>query len=197
MSKNLLKPQSIEEYLAVLEGEDLTEYRKMQVLRNKLRAEAKKFVNLPPCKWPQLIFNWDLKTESQNYALDGVKTEEFQKSYPSGFCLAWVKFSEFDNQLCQFNRRNDEDEVWSIGCKSKVSEVIAYVARGLPITPILINVNSLNQLCLEGGNHRYVVAKFSKAVKFIPVYYHATRYVAISKIVTLHKLPSNESSSRN
>ena len=186
MSQHPLQPQNLEEHIAVLDGEDLLAYREMLVFRKELRIEAEKFVDLPPSKWPQLSFNWDFKPESQCYALDGVKTNEFQKSYPLGFCLAWVEFSEFDNELCSFNRRNDEDEIWSIGCKSKVAEVIAYVARGLPITPILANVNCLNQLCLNGGNHRYVVAKFSGVIKFLPVYYEATRYDAISNIVTLH-----------
>jgi hypothetical protein len=185
---DLIEPQTFEEQLAVLNGEDLSEFRSNQLLRAELAVDEKIFINQKPSLWPSLIFNWDLSFEGQRFALDGFRAKEFKRSYPEGFRLAWVSFADFDKKLCHYNRRDNEEEVWSIGEKTKTAGVIAYVARNLPITPLLINVNSEGELCLNGGNHRYAVLKFSGADAFIPVYYDFEDFEKISSVLELHEL---------
>lgn len=185
MNESSLKQQTLAEHLAVLNGENLDKFRKAQALHNEIKNEAKEFINLPPSRWPQLEFNWDLTTSGQLYALDGVEADEFLKHYPDMLCLAWVDFKEFDSKLCHFNRRVNEKDLWNSGDNAKTANMIAYLAKGLPITPPLINVNSLNELCLNGGNHRYAVAKFSGIVKFLPVYFEPSRLKSISDILDL------------
>lgn len=179
------EPKTFEERLAVLNGEDLECFRRKTALRTELSAEARKYIDCPPNKWPPLIFNWDLNSESQCLSLDGVKPADFNCQYPEGFQLGWVDFAEFDAKLCHFSRRDGNEELWALGRKSNLAYVIAYLAKGFPMTPPLVGINSTRELCLCGGHHRYAAAKATQCIEILPIYFEASNYDAINNIVAV------------
>ncbi len=79
-----------------------------------------------------------------------------------------VNLDEFDRHLTSFNRRVDINDLWKYGNPSKLCYVLAYLEKGLPITPPLVSVAN-EELCLSGGNHRYAAAKFSGQMQ-LPIY---------------------------
>lgn len=172
----------IEELMAELDGLTSEEYRLISEMRSRLAAAGEKYRRKPPSAWPKLAFNWDFKTESQRFSLDGIKSLEFAESYPQGFLLGHVAVAEFEKKLCHFNRRNDVHELWDCGSGSKLCSMLAYLAEGLPIAPPLVTVTPANELCFHGGNHRYTVAKFS-GLAVIPIYAEPTNRAAIERLV--------------
>ena len=182
---NTLKPMTTEEVLALFEDQNLDDFRKEAALHEELWAEAETYIDLPPQNWPPLIFNWDFKAESQHLALDGVKPTDFKLYYPYGFRLGWVQFIEFDNKLCHFSRRDGNDELWNLGFKSSLARVIVHLSRGLPITPPLVGINSVGELCIFGGHHRYAAVKATQYAELLPIYFEPLDYDSINNLVTL------------
>lgn len=178
---NLIQ-RTTEELLAELDGVSLEEHRRESQLRERLRQIGERYRGKPPSEWPNLTFNWDLRSESQRFALDGaMKPLEFSCQFPDGFALGYVDTREFDNALCAFNRRN-LSELWEVGSESKLAYILAYLEEGLPITPPLVGTTTAkNELCLHGGNHRYTACKFGGLVR-IPIYASATSQAMVSKL---------------
>ena len=163
-------PLTLEETLAMLDGEDIDVHRDEQKERMKTWEIAEQYIGAPPMRWPKLEFNWDLSPEGQRFALDGVNGATFQKNYQVGFRLGWIRLADFDRKLCHHNRRDGLDELWALGDHSKLARAIAHIARGLPMTPPLIApLGDKNEICLRGGNHRYTVAKYGR-LEMLPVY---------------------------
>jgi hypothetical protein len=177
-----IEPASFEEMLAHIEGEDLGEFRRRQAERADLWAEAQEYMELPPSQWPPLLFNWDLTPEGQRFALDGVKPDAFLEQYPQGFAVGWVALAEFDRVLCHFSRRDTEAELWQLGFSSSLASVLAYLRRGLPITPPLVRPLDSREVILQGGHHRYAAAKAS-SLEQLPILALKENCAAISAIV--------------
>lgn len=172
------------ELLAVQSGQSLEEYRAERDLKEALSAESTQYIDLPACKWPNLNFSWDLTTESQRFALDGVSQSEFANSFPEGFIHAWVKLADFDAHLCHQSKRETEEELWGLGSKSKLAFLIAYLRCGHPITPPLVALTVNNEFVFQGGNHRYAVAKAIGAHS-LPIYMQRHTHSRAAEIVTL------------
>ena len=182
MDFNQLTAENFEELFAMLEGENIETYRIKAAKQAQLNIEAEQYLNLPPDKWPRLYFHWDTSIDGHKFSLDGIKQKEFLQSYPDGFSLAWVDLEAFDSKLCHHSRRDGVEELWSLGCASKLSNVIAYLSHGYPISPPLVNRLESNELILQGGHHRYAVAKAMK-LSFIPIHFEPKNFEAVASII--------------
>lgn len=153
-------PTSVEEAIAVANGEDLQQYRVNRKFLEELYQNVEQLEDLSPSEWPTLVFSWDLTLEGQRFSLDGMKPEDFHKFYPEGFRCGRVLLNDLDAKLCHFSRRDTLEELWGTGCKRKLARVIRYLSRGLPISPPLVKPLANQEVILQGGHHRYAAAKF-------------------------------------
>ena len=156
------------ENLVEMRGEDLEEYRNERALRRRIGADSQKYIGVPVSQWPPIILKWDTSRESQRFSKDGISSEEFHKSYPQGFCLGCVALAEFDKRLCFYSRRKDR-ELWAIGDPFKLAYLIVYLSEGRPISPPLATPLAVNEIVIDGGHHRYAIAK-AIGESEIPVY---------------------------
>jgi hypothetical protein len=166
-------PLSTEEFIAGLRGKSIKEveaYRAVKKIEHEISLKSKKYKNKPPSEWPQITFNWDITIASQRFALDGVNQNDFATDYPNGFKLAWVNLKALDSKLCRHSKRNFPKELWGIGCKNKLAYLIAYLSEDRAISPPLIRVIKEKEIAINGGNHRFAVAK-AIGLERIPVYY--------------------------
>lgn len=175
---------TMEEVLAILDGEDLEVYRAQRLERDKIAEEAERYRLVTPSQWPSLEFNWDFSVDAQRFALDGCKPDSFTKCFPLGLRLGWVSLQEFDAKLSLQNKR-ELAELWDVGDQEKLAMAIEYIRRGKPITPPLVApIPAVQQVCLGGGNHRYTVAKFSGQVA-LPIYVDPEDAERIEAIVAI------------
>ncbi|MCE7796552.1 hypothetical protein LWE61_08245 [Sphingobium sufflavum] len=154
---------TFEQQLDILNGEPPHD----AVERARQRSAAKILEGLPIDQWPPFEVIWDLSPEGQKWALDGVRKPEFEKAYPDGLEVEWVRLSDLDRKLTPFSHRTPE-EVWGIGDDSKAARVLFEWIEGRPITPPLLHPVSTNQCCLGGGNHRLAVAR-AKGEAVVPM----------------------------
>lgn len=139
-------------------GMTVEEYRAKKALNHSLHEEGDAYQGLSPAEWPPLTFNWDFSPERQRFGLDGVAEQEFQEMHPNGLRLGHMPLLTFDRSLAHFSRRDTPEELWSLGSESKLAKTIAYLRRGLPITPPIVAPTG-SEVILKGGHHRYAVAK--------------------------------------
>lgn len=168
--------------LAMVNGEDLEDFRRAQALDMELTKDSKKYRRLSADKWPPLTFNWDHAPSSQRLVLDGFDEAKFRNAYPAGLKLGRLSLIEFDNRLCHSNRRRLPDELW-IGDVGKLAKVIAYLRRGLPITPPLVAAKA-GQFVLAGGNHRYTAARAS-GLEQLEIYVAPDDVVAVQTVYAI------------
>lgn len=139
-------------------GITVEEYRARAALNVSLHEEGASYDGLPACEWPHLTFNWDFTRKGQRFGFDGVTSEVFQAMYPEGLRLARMSLVAFDQHLAHFSRRDTSEELWSLGCRSKLAKTIAYIRRGYVITPPIVGPTG-KEVILKGGHHRYAIAK--------------------------------------
>lgn len=149
---------AVHELLAVMAGESIEEVRAQSKLRERLGKEAKRYFTTPPTEWPFRNMEWDITREAQRFSLDGCSKRDFEKHYPNGFELGWVKTDELDSLLCKFSHRND-DELWAVGSASRLAYLIAYIADGLKVSPPIIKPLDDGTVIITGGHHRYAIAR--------------------------------------
>ena len=154
--------------LVVMRGKELKGYSRERALRRRIEIDSQRYLEAPISEWPPIVFNWDLSRESQRFSKDCVSSEEFYKSYPEGFCLGSVGLADFDQRLCYFSQRKDR-ELWAIGDPFKLAYLIVYLSEGRPISPPFVRPLSNREIVIEGGHHRYAVAKAIGETE-IPVY---------------------------
>jgi hypothetical protein len=87
--------------------------------------------------------------------------------------------------LCHFSRRDGLEELWSLGTPSRLAYLIAYLAHGLPISPPLVKPLRSNEFALQGGHHRYAVAK-AKKIESLPIYVEPQNANAVERIVRVN-----------
>lgn len=154
--------------LLVRGGGNQETYRSERALSRRITIESEKYLEAPVSAWPRIIFNWDYSRTSQRFSKDGASPEEFDKAYPNGFRLGLVVLAEFDEKLCFFSRRKDRD-LWSIGDPFKLAYLIVYLSEGRPISPPLATPMPTREIVIDGGHHRYAVAK-AIGLAELPVY---------------------------
>lgn len=152
------KGMSLQELLAVINGEDAVRVNEEAKLRSRIFEESQKYVRLPVEYWPEINMNWDVSETSQRFTLDGESEDNFKKYYPEGFLLGYVSLSDMDNILHHFSRR-DEGELWEVGCEFKLARLIVYLSEGRSISPPLVKPIENGEVILQGGHHRYAIAK--------------------------------------
>lgn len=155
----------------------------------EIQAESENYLNLPPDQWPAIKFNWDTSDEGMRYTVDGFSIEKFREEYPKAFRLGEVSLTDFDQKLCRYNRRDCNEELWDLGFPSKLAFLIAYLHRGLPITPPLVFVTEQNEFMFRGGHHRYAAAKASQLAK-IKIYVEPEHVSAVENLVEVSWLGS-------
>lgn len=142
-----------------LEGKFVKKNQEYINFKNEISKKAKKYKNKPVEDWPPIVINWDLNPSNQRFCLDGCTQKEFDSVYTEGFILGWTKLNDFDKHLCHYSRR-DDGELWKVGDKSKLAEMLVYLSEGHPISPPLAKYNDESHLIIFwGGHHRYAVAK--------------------------------------
>lgn len=155
----------------------------------EIQAESENYLDLPPDHWPPIKFNWDTSEEGMRFTVDGFSIEKFREEYPRAFRLAEVSLTDFDKKLCNFSRRDSNEELWELGNSSKLAFLIAYLRRGMPITPPLLFVTEQNELMFRGGHHRYAAAKASRLAK-IKIYVEHEHVSAVENLVAVSWLES-------
>lgn len=148
----------MDKILANNSGETLEIYRANKILRSTISDKANQYIETDSSGWPPITFNWDLSEEGQRFSLDGENESSFKNHYPEGFILGKVKLDTLDKKLCHFSRR-DEGELWSVGYKSKLAYLIVYLSEKRPISPPILKPHIGNEIMLQGGHHRYAIAK--------------------------------------
>ncbi len=121
---------------------------------------------------------------SQRFTLDGVTPSQFDDLYPDGFLLGYVSLTEFDAVLHHYSRRGD-GELWEVGNASSLSYLIAYLSEGRPISPPLVKPVIDGEVILQGGHHRYAVAK-EIGVDTFPIHVNRSDKSEIDKRVTVN-----------
>ncbi|HDY8174033.1 TPA: transcriptional regulator [Vibrio vulnificus] len=163
--------------------ESVDDYNRAMAERKELSEKSKKYYNKQPEDWPKIEFNWDYHPESQRYCFDGVSKSEFDEEYPNGLVLGHMPLKEFDKYLCHFSRR-DGDELWKLGCQSKLAKMIVYLSEGKPITPPVIKPVENNEVIFQGGHHRYAVAK-AIDLQDISIYAYAENVEELNKFMNI------------
>ena len=171
----------MDKVLADSSGETLEDYRAKKELRTKISRQASQYINTDSSLWPLITFNWDLYKESQRFSLDGEKETDFKLYYPEGFLLGMVELLVFDRKLCYFSRRN-KGELWKVGRVSSLAYLIVYLSERRPISPPLVEPYGVDKVMLQGGHHRYAIAKELKE-KFIPIYIEPRHKKKIDQII--------------
>lgn len=162
-------------------GETLEEYRAKRSLFQRLSKESEKYIDTPSSEWPPIKFNWDLSEENQRYSLDGESKEKFEEHYPAGFLLGFVTLKELDKKLCHYSRR-DKGELWDVGSKDKLANLIVYLSEGRPISPPLVKPLESGEVIFNGGHHRYAIAK-EKGENVIPIHIQPEYQARITDIL--------------
>ncbi|MFQ2355930.1 transcriptional regulator [Aeromonas dhakensis] len=144
---------------------------------------SKCLYNTEPKNWPPVKFNWDYSHKSQIFCFDGLSQSSFEELYPDGLALGRMCLNEFDQYLCHFSRR-DGNELWKLGCQSKLARMIVYLSKGHPITPPIIAPVKNNKVIFLGGHHRYAVAK-AKDIKEISLYASPNHVRKISEFMNV------------
>lgn len=165
-------------------GVTIAEYRIDRALNGELHDEGESYRGLPPSLWPQLTFNWDFSRVGQRFALDGVTRQMFQSMYPDGLVLGRMPLESFDPHIVHFSRRDTIQELWSLGSASRLAKTIAYIHRGLPLTPPIAGPQD-GGVILRGGNHRYAIAKAIQ-LETIPFLVAPDEVDAMSKLLNVN-----------
>lgn len=171
-------------FMAEQSGMELVDYKKMMLLRERLREKGEQYEHTPPEEWPSITFNWDIREESQHYSLDIASRKEFLKYYPEGFCLGYVLLEDIDKILSKFSRR-DEGELWTLGSSGTLAYLIAYLSEDHPISPPAVKPVNNGEVMLEGGHHRYAIAK-ALNLSMIPIHVDPVNKEKIDKLLTVN-----------
>lgn len=82
--------------------------------------------------------------------------------------MGTVALSSLDEKLCHFSRR-DEGDLWESGSAGNLAYLIVYLSEKRPISPPLVKPHIMGEVMLQGGHHRYAIAKEINE-KYIPIY---------------------------
>jgi len=162
-----------------LNDEESVEQKAERDLQTRISSECEQYLGSPVSSWPDISFNWDISKESQRFSLDGCTQESFLKIYPDGFLLGYVSLAEFDKYLCHYSRR-DDGELWELGCRFSLAQLIVYLSENRPISPPLVKPVDNGEVIFQGGHHRYAIAK-ETGVDFFPIHVEPCYKIEIDK----------------
>lgn len=154
-----------------------------QVEENRrLREIEKSIENKPVSEWPQFEILWDFSFVNIYRFADGGSFSQFNRDYPDGIHLAYVRMEELDSKLMTMSSQT-ADEFWEVGFPGKKSGVIVHWLEGNKMTPCKIKPHN-GQLIICGGNHRLAVCRAKSALS-IPILFNLEHKAELEKIIPL------------
>ncbi|MCM5774745.1 hypothetical protein M4C69_23880 [Klebsiella pneumoniae] len=128
---------------------------------------------LCPDRWPtagQTEIIWDLSVSGRRHTIDlpspGVlQPADYERIDLSSLVLGKVSFADFDPLLYPCFRLADSS-LWVELTNPKLGKAILHIAKGWPISPVLLSVHEYGGFHFGGGTHRYQVLKRSGTTHF-------------------------------
>lgn len=128
---------------------------------------------LCPDSWPtagQTEINWDLSVPGRRHTVDlpspGVlQPADCEQIDLSSLVLGKASFADFDPLLHPCFRLTDSS-LWGELTNPKLGKAIFHIAKGWPISPVLLSVHEYGGFHFGGGTHRYQVLKRSGTTHF-------------------------------
>lgn len=123
---------------------------------------------LSPDKWPTAgltEINWDLSVPARRHTIDlpdprGLQPADCEQIDISSLVLGKASFADFDPLLHPYFRLTDSS-LWVELINPKLGKAILHIAKGWPISPVLLSVHEYGGFHFGGGTHRYQVLKRS------------------------------------
>ncbi len=171
------------ELLRTLGGECIEQVRADIALENRIESISRGYVDKPVEDWPELEFCWDFSVESQRFAFDGMSPNDAKALEAYDLICGLVRLDQFDGKLCVRSSKSKQ-EFWSVGDKSKLAYLIVYLSENRPVTPPYIVPLENGEIFIEGGNHRYAVAKQLDLSQF-PIYVSREHKEAIEQLLDI------------
>ncbi|MFV1849134.1 MAG: ParB N-terminal domain-containing protein [Thalassospira sp.] len=149
-------------------GLDLDEHLARQALNESLSAAIEEIIFEPISQWPSLEFKWDLSIEGREFSFDPptflpsddpFKARKEWLHSLTELKLGFVLLEHLDPLLSSFCYTDIATELWTTGNAHKLARVIAHVAAGQAMSPIVITPNRSGEISFVGGHHRYRACK--------------------------------------
>ena len=151
---------------------------------------------LCPDSWPtagQTEINWDLSVQGRKHTID---LPDLRVLLPADcvqvdiacMVLGKASFADFDPLLHPYFRLTDSS-LWGELTNPKLGRAILHIAKGWPISPVLLCVHEYGGFHFGDGTHRYQVLKRSGSPHF---YFLAELedVPAINTLLTVHWMRS-------
>ncbi|EOU1315939.1 hypothetical protein ACNSVY_004151 [Klebsiella quasipneumoniae] len=128
---------------------------------------------LCPDSWPtagQTEINWDLSVPGRRHAIDlpgprALQPADGEQIDLSSLVLGKASFADFDPLLHPCFRLTDSS-LWVELTNPKLGKAILHIAKGWPVSPVLLSVHEYGGFHFGEGTHRYEVLKRSGTPHF-------------------------------
>ncbi|EPM7413982.1 hypothetical protein ABLU56_02810 [Klebsiella sp. GN_Kp186] len=128
---------------------------------------------LSPDRWPtagQTDINWDLSVPGRRHSiyLPGprvLQPADCEQIDLSSLVLGKASFADFDPLINSFFRLTDSS-LWVELTNPKLGKAILHIAKGWPVSPVLLSVHEDGGFHFGDGTHRYEVLKRSGTPHF-------------------------------
>ncbi|EPY6959209.1 hypothetical protein ACXEH3_004780 [Klebsiella variicola] len=128
---------------------------------------------LSPDSWPtagQTEINWDLSVPGRRHTIDlpgprVLQPADGEQIDLSSLMLGKASFADFDPLLHPCFRLTDSS-LWVELTNPKLGKAILHIAKGWPVSPILLSVHEYGGFHFGDGPHRYEVLKRSGTPHF-------------------------------
>jgi len=153
----------------------------------RISEKAAQYTGKPVGEWPEFEIMWDFSPDRQHYCLDGETPDTIKAQFPNGFAVGYTSLAQLDEKLHRGSKRTN-DEIWNIGCKSKLAKCIVHWQEGNLMTPVIIRAFK-DEIHIAGGNHRLAIAR-ARNIEKVPFYVcpkDISKVEAILKSVTWNR----------
>ncbi|GKO05678.1 hypothetical protein U4T44_00570 [Klebsiella pneumoniae] len=121
---------------------------------------------LSPDRWPtagQTDINWDLSVPGHRHTIDlpdprVLQPADCEQIDLSSLVLGKASFADFDPLLHSCFRLTDSG-LWVELTNPKLGKAILHIAKGWPVSPVLLSVHEDGGFHFGDGTHRYEVLK--------------------------------------
>ncbi|MCQ8496865.1 hypothetical protein JEK36_22235 [Klebsiella pneumoniae] len=121
---------------------------------------------LSPDRWPtagQTDINWDLSVPGRRHTIDlpdprVLQPADGEQIDLSSLVLGKASFADFDPLLHSCFRLTDSG-LWVELTNPKLGKAILHIAKGWPVSPVLLSVHEDGGFHFGDGTHRYEVLK--------------------------------------
>lgn len=128
---------------------------------------------LCPDRWPtagQTEINWDLSVPGRKHTIDlpgtwVLQPADCEQIDLSSLVLGKASFADFEPLINSFFRLTDSS-LWTRLEPRKLGMAILHIAKGWPISPVLLSLHEDGGFHFGGGSHRYQVLKRSGSPHF-------------------------------